>query len=136
MRKVRLGPIAIFLTVVAMVLSTMAVLTVSTSHADKALTQRFADVTKTRYALEAEGQRFLQQVDEQIAGQGEAVDAEKLGAERVDGGVEKELKKNGYTLRIRVSDPDKDGNFTVKQWKIVKDWKVEDPYSNVWQGEE
>ena len=64
-RKIRLGPIAVFLAVVAVVLATLAVLTTATTNADKVLAERFAGVTQSRYALEAEGEKFLQQYDEQ-----------------------------------------------------------------------
>lgn len=133
--KVRLGPIAIFLTVVAMILVTMALLTVSTARADTALAQRFADVTKTRYALEAEGQKFLQKYDEQIVA-GAEDPARAVDAEKTEKGIEKTITADGYTLQIRVSAPDGEGNWEVTQWKINKEWNEEDPFGNVWKGGE
>ena len=55
----RLGPIAIFFTIVAAVLATLAIHAVSTSRADVVLAERFAQTTSIRYALEADGNRFL-----------------------------------------------------------------------------
>ena len=123
-RKIRLGPIAVFLAVVAVVLSTLAVLTVATTNADKVLADRFAGATQTRYALEAEGERFLQQYDEKVAG-GLAVSA----ADRT-----KEIEKDGYTLKITVTEPDASGSWDVTEWKVIKDWNADDPYQNIWQG--
>ncbi len=123
-RKIRLGPIAVFLAVVAVVLSTLAVLTVATTNADKVLADRFAGATQTRYALEAEGERFLQQYDEKVAG-GSAVSA----ADRT-----KEIEKDGYTLKITVTEPDASGSWDVTEWKVIKDWNADDPYQNIWQG--
>ena len=123
-RKIRLGPIAVFLAVVAVVLSTLAVLTVATTNADKVLADRFAGATQTRYALEAEGERFLQQYDEKVAG-GSAVTA----ADRT-----KEIEKDGYTLKITVTEPDASGSWDVTEWKVIKDWNADDPYQNIWQG--
>jgi beta-lactam-binding protein with PASTA domain len=123
-RKIRLGPIAVFLAVVAVVLSTLAVLTVATTNADKVLADRFAGATQTRYALEAEGERFLQQYDEKVAG-GSAVSA----ADRT-----KEIEKDGYTLKITVTEPDASGSWDVIEWKVIKDWNADDPYQNIWQG--
>ena len=57
--KTRLGPIAIFLVIVTMVITTLAVLTVATSNADVIMAKRFADITKIRYGLEAQGEEFL-----------------------------------------------------------------------------
>ena len=123
-RKIRLGPIAVFLAVVAVVLSTLTVLTVATTNADKVLADRFAGATQTRYALEAEGERFLQQYDEKVAG-GSAVSA----ADRT-----KEIEKDGYTLKITVTEPDASGSWDVTEWKVIKDWNADDPYQNIWQG--
>ena len=123
-RKIRLGPIAVFLAVVAVVLSTLAVLTVATTNADKVLADRFAGATQTSYALEAEGERFLQQYDEKVAG-GSAVSA----ADRT-----KEIEKDGYTLKITVTEPDASGSWDVTEWKVIKDWNADDPYQNIWQG--
>ena len=53
--KIRLGPIAIFLAVIAVVLTSLATLTVATSRADMVLAERFAEVTAIRYELNAEG---------------------------------------------------------------------------------
>ena len=132
-RKIRLGPIAVFLAVVAVVLSTLAVLTVATTNADKVLADRFAGATQTRYALEAEGERFLQQYDEQTS-KGR-ISAEDLGAEKVTGaGYTKEIEKDGYTLKITVTEPDASGSWDVTEWKVIKDWNADDPYQNIWQG--
>ena len=46
--KIRLGPIAVFLAVVTVVLTTLAILTTATTNADKVLAERFAEVTQTR----------------------------------------------------------------------------------------
>ena len=61
--KTRLGPIAIFLVIVTMVITTLAVLTVATSNADITMARRFADVTRIRYGLEAQAEEFLSNVE-------------------------------------------------------------------------
>ena len=57
--KTRLGPIAVFLTIVTMVVTTLALLTIATSNADRVMAGRFANITQTRYELEADGEKFL-----------------------------------------------------------------------------
>ena len=94
--RVRLGPIAIFLMVVAIILTTLAILTISTTNADKVMAERFAAVTSVRYELEAEGQQFLRDVDEQIA---EGAAPERTAT----------FERSGYTLDIEVSAPAADG---------------------------
>ena len=130
--KVRLGPIAIFLIIVAMVLATLAMLTVATAGADKALAKRFAQVTQIRYDLEAEGQQFLRSYDEQA--QGGMILADELGLAPTATGYTKSLSRDGYTLQIRVSRPDAEGNYEIEQWKVNKDWNEEDPFNNIWDG--
>ena len=70
--KIRLGPIAVFLAVITAVLATLAILTVSTARADAVLAERFAQVTKLRYELEAEGSRFLAEADALFAADADA----------------------------------------------------------------
>ena len=53
-------------TVIAIVLTTLAVLTLASSNADVVMAERFAGVTKIRYDLESEGYRFVQKADEAL----------------------------------------------------------------------
>ena len=130
--KVRLGPIAVFLAIVAVVLSTMVILTVSTTHADSVMAQRFASVISQRYALEAEGEAFLKEADEMAAAG--ALDAAALGAGESEDGITKTISENGYTLTVTAA-PDASGGVTVKDWTMSKDWNADDPYQNIWKGE-
>ena len=131
--KIRLGPIAVFLTVVAVVITTLAMLTVSTSNADLVLARRFADVTQLRYELEAEGERFIREYDEQAAAG--AVDAAGLGLTEEEGVYVKTIEKGGYSLEIRLTEPDGAGSYELTGWKLIKDWNADDPLDDIWKGE-
>jgi len=126
--KTRLGPIAVFLTVVTMVLTTLAVLTVATSNADRIMAGRFASVTQTRYELEADGEEFLSRA------------AEAAGAADMEGvtvtadGIAFEEEKDGYRLEVEISTPDAQGNFEINKWKLSKLWNSDDPMQNIWPG--
>ena len=122
-RKIRLGPIAVFLVVVAIILSTLAALTMATTNADKVMAERFAAVTAARYELEAEGQQFLKAYDEQAAA-GAVAEADRQTT----------IEKNGYTLEIRVSAPDGNGDFRIEKWDLKKNWNADDPYTHIWKG--
>ena len=61
---VRLGPLALLLTVVAICMTVLGLLTFSTARADLAMAQKLAASTQQRYELEAEGQAFLQEAAE------------------------------------------------------------------------
>ena len=121
--KLRLGPIAIFLVVVAIILTTLATLTLATTNADKVMAERFAAVTANRYELEAEGQQFIRDYDE-LAAAGAVTDADRQAT----------IEKNGYTLQIRVSQPDGNGNFEIEQWDLKKNWNADDPFTHIWKG--
>ncbi len=130
--KVRLGPIAIFLMIVAMVLVTLATLTVATANADRVLAHRFAQVTQTRYDLESAGQEFLRDYDEQV--QSGMILADELDVRETANGYMKTFSKDGYTLQVQVSRPDAAGNFELQQWKVNKEWNEENPFNNIWDG--
>ena len=131
--KIRLVPIAIFLTIVAIVLSTLAMLTAATAGADKVMAERFASVTQIRYELESEGEQYLQKADG-LAAEGKLT-AEAAGAEEMlSGGLKKTITRGGYTLTIELSDPGESGRYEVTGWKITREWNAEDPFSNIWQG--
>ncbi|MBQ6370387.1 MAG: hypothetical protein IJJ21_02250, partial [Firmicutes bacterium] len=57
---IKLGPVALLLTVITICLTVMAILTLTTAAADQAMANRFADSAQIRFSLEAEGQQFLQ----------------------------------------------------------------------------
>ena len=137
--KIRLGPVAVFLTVVAAVLATLAILTFSTARADEVLAERFASVTQTRYALEADGNRFLAELGrapENAGTPGAAQDAAgRIGGASVlpDGGVRYTSERDGYTLTVEVR-PAEAGEWQIDTWKITKEWEEEDPFDDLWLG--
>lgn len=131
--KIRLGPIAVFLAVVAVVLTTLAILTTATSNADRLMAERFARVTQIRYELEDEGNQYLMEVDEQ-AKKGRVAVA-SVDEELTDEGMlRKTIEKDGYVLEIEITKPDSAGNYDISKWKITKEWNAENPFGNIWQG--
>lgn len=131
--KIRLGPIAIFLTVIAAMLATLAMLTVATSHADAVMAERFAKVTSVRYELETDGSRFLQQIDSSLQS-GEPLSLPD-GAEQLENGnVHYRIEKEGYHLDVEIAVSPDAGTYEVTEWKITKIWKGADPFENIWPG--
>ena len=121
--KLRLGPIAIFLVVVAIILTTLATLTLATTNADKVMAERFAAVTANRYELEAEGQQFLRDYDEKAAA-GTVTEQDRQTI----------IERDSYTLEIRVSEPDANGDYKIEKWDLKKNWKADDPFTHIWKG--
>lgn len=132
--RIRLGPIAIFLAIVTIVLATLAVLTTATTNADKVMAERHASVTKARYQLEAKGEKFIADFDRQAA-KGRP-DAKKLGARKTKEGYKKTISGDGYTLEIILGSPDGKDDFKIVKWNLEKKWKEEDPHIKVWKGED
>ena len=159
--KIRLGPIAVFLAVIAAVVATLAILTFATSRADAALAERFAAVTAIRYELDEEGNRFLQAADElavktaeEQGGEQMLPAGEKLTGEvsSLDGGGWKYYtEKDGYALTVEVvpaaaEDPasvdageeaderGESGKWRIRKWKINKLWEGDDPFEDLWLG--
>ena len=130
--RTRLGPIAIFLAVVVMVITTMALLTLATSNADRTMALRFASVTQTRYQLEADGEKFISDAARAYA-EGSAFDPGDNGKVTEDG-LEFYEEAEGYSITVRISEPDSGGRYEVLEWKVSKLWNSDDPVNNIWQG--
>ncbi len=127
---IKLGPVALLLTVISICLTVMAILTFSTAGADKAMADMFAGSTQTRYALEQRGQEFLQEADQILAGGGQLTDLPE--AEAADGGVEKVFEEEGYRLTVRLQ-PAEGGDYTIDQWTLEKEWEEKDTIDGLWQ---
>lgn len=131
-RRMRLGPAAVFLLITAMILVTLAMLTVSTAEADLAMTGRFAAVTQIRYGLRADGERFL---CEAAAAGAEGRDLSALeGVIQTEDGYTYIKESGGYRLEASISGFDKDGNYELKNFRISKMWQSADPAADIWKG--
>ncbi len=155
---VRLGPLALLLTVVAICMTVLGLLTFSTARADLAMAQKLAASTQQRYELEAEGQAFLQEAAEAVVPVGkefvtkvtggvsykiygftqEALSA--LGMEKDENGVYwKELSHDSQTLRIGLDFADaadhEGKGFTVVCWQFSREWQAPEEIGGLWAGE-
>ena len=128
--KTRLGPIAIFLVIVTMVITTLAVLTVATSNADVTMAKRFAEITQIRYGLEAQGEEFLSYAE---SGGGSPAD-HMDGVTETENGYEYTAENGGYRLEVAVTGPDGNGRYEVTKWKLTKIWNASDPMNSIWPG--
>ena len=126
---IKLGPVALLLTVITICLTVMAILTLTTAAADQAMANRFADSAQIRFSLEAEGQQFLQQADEQLSGGGELQDLPDVRA--AGNSVEKVFEQEGYQLTIRLR-PEGDSDYTVTRWSLEKKWKEKETIDGLW----
>ena len=114
---IRLGLLALLLTIISICMAVLAMLSVSSSHADLRLSQRFAQSVRTRYELEEEGQLFLKQMNESPK----------------DGIINKEIEKDGFLLSIELEL--QDDEYIIRNWKIKKTWEESTKIDNLWKGE-
>ena len=140
--KTRLGPIAVFLTIVAMVITTLALLTIATSNADRVMAGRFANITQTRYELEADGEKFIAAV---ASGNAEGMEGVTAGstadadnnadaASSGSGVYSYVAEKDGYRLEVEAGMSDAAGEVEIRKWKLSRIWNSSDPIDDIWQG--
>lgn len=125
---IKIGPLALLLTVITICLTVMAILTFTTARADLTMAQKYAGSAQTRYELTQQGQEFLAQADETIA-----VGMPLSGMDDVKptrNGISKVLEKDGYKLTITLADSG--STYKVSSWRLEKEWS-EDTTLNIWQ---
>ena len=130
--KLRLGPVAVFLAIVAVILTTLATLTIATSRADVVLAERFAEMTQIRYSLEAQGSEFLSSLAEELEAGASLSSISELNR-KADGICEYKAERDGYELVIRLTESDED-LYDIREWKITKVWEEEDLNQGIWAG--
>ena len=120
---VKLGPLALLLTVISICLTTLSILTFTTSRADMRLSERYAATVSTRYELEVKGQEALKLLDE-----GDMGAFERTG----NGELWQTIEKDGFLLKIGVVEED-DG-FRVIGWRHEREWTENLDIGNLWPG--
>ena len=122
---IRLGPLALLLTVISICLTTLSILTYTTARADMRLAERFAQSVQERYELEAEGQMFLKETAEDMAG-GVAFMPDP------DGVLRETITSGDTSLQIGlIVLPD---GYRVRTWKIMRQWTEDTSFGNLWTG--
>ncbi|MCR2047456.1 hypothetical protein NSB25_09210 [Acetatifactor muris] len=130
---IRLGPLAILLTVISICMTTLGILNFTTARADLSLAQQYADTVRTRYELELYGQTFLRQVKEFLAEGGDITRMEETETDET-GVIRKTFSENQYTLTVEIV-PDETSGFRVCGWRIRKAWEPETDMGNLWLGD-
>ena len=119
---VRLGPLALLLTVVSICLTTLSVLTFTTAQADLRLSEKYADTVRERYELEAEGQKEL----------GELIEGKTMLLQEPDGTYRLELEKNRATLTAVLRESG--AGLEVISWKHERAWEEDLSIGDLWEG--
>ena len=121
---IKLGPLALLLTVISICLTVLSILNFTTARADLRLAEKYAETVSTRYALEVEGQELLRELQDSDPA---LMDMTRDAAGRWHA----DLERDGAHLRIAVKKAG-DG-WQVVEWRQEKEWQ-EDTSLNVWGG--
>ena len=116
---IKLGPLALLLTVVCICLVTLSILNYTTSRADGSMSRRYADTVAIRQQLTAEGERFLYEADEQLANGGTLETTEQT------------FEQDGYTLTVRLTQTG--DTYEIAQWRLEKQWEEKNEM-DLWPG--
>ena len=127
---VRLGPLALLLTVISICITMLSILSYTSARADLRLAEKYAQTVSDRYELEAEGQRFLAvmqkgTIPDMLAALEDAEDD-------AEGIIWKSFEKNGARLRIGLKESG--GGFRPVCWKHEKDWEENTDIGELWPG--
>lgn len=132
---IKLGPLALLLTIISICLTTLSILTFTTSRADLRLADKYAETVKVRYALEEEGQAFLQEADETVAS-GLPLNAMFDVTPVPGGGVSRIFEQDGTVLTVTLlPDRESESGYAVSAWTIMRQWEEDNSIGNIWLGD-
>lgn len=132
---IKLGPLALLLTIISICLTTLSILTCTTSGADLRLAQKYAETVQTRYSLEREGQAFLQEAADTLSS-GLPLNAIFDASPGPGGGITRTFEQDGTVLTVTLA-PDSTGDkgYAVRAWTVVRQWEEDNSIGNIWLGE-
>ena len=123
---IKLGPLALLLTVISICLTVLSILSFTTARADLRLAEKYAETVQNRYALEVRGQELLAELRDSDPG--------LLDMERDASGVwHTELERDGAKLLIGVKKS-ADGGWELVVWRHEKEWEEDVGLGNLWDG--
>ena len=134
---VKLGPMALLLTVISILLTVLAILNFSSARADLALARAYGRTVQERYDLEAKGHTFLRDADQALR---EGKDLSDLPGVRTeaDGSVWYELTEDAYTLTVGVNAREEAREEAqaarVLAFSVQKGWEEEMEIGGLWNG--
>ena len=128
--RIKLGPLAVFIVIVAIIMSVLALLTFVTSKADMITAEKYASVTGIKYELDKKGNEFLCELDDMLKNGGTAEMME--GVSPAGKGLYRHTESvDIYTLTV---DFEVNGDsYSVNRWKISREWQEDDSMGNLWQ---
>jgi len=127
---VKLGPLALLLTVISICMTTLAILTVTTARADLSLANTYAGTVQRRYELEIRGQEFLRDLEDENTR--DSVISQMDQGE--DGILYRTCQMDGSRLLIGIRQGPED-SFSITAWRHERDWVQDESIGNLWLGD-
>lgn len=126
-RQVRFGTISVLFTVVVLCISVLAVLSVATVRADKAMAERYAQQVSERAKLENEGQRWLEKIDRAVQTKGTALTQGDLpSGTSMDGTKITTVcttDSRTLTIELELDFAESIPSYTIVTWINVAQWE-------------
>lgn len=126
-RQVRFGTISVLFTVVVLCISVLAVLSVATVRADKAMAERYAQQVSERAKLENEGQRWLEKIDRAVQTKGTALTQGDLpSGTSMDGTKITTVcttDSRTLTIELELNFAESIPSYTIVTWINVAQWE-------------
>ncbi len=126
-RQVRFGTISVLFTVVVLCISVLAVLSVATVRADKAMAERYAQQVSERAKLENEGQRWLEKIDSAVQTKGTALTQGDLpSGTSMDGTKITTVcttDSRTLTIELELNFAESIPSYTIVTWINVAQWE-------------
>ena len=127
---IRLGPLALLLTVISICMTTLSILAFSTGRADLSLATKYADTVRSRYELEAQGASFLKEAQEAADKGIELADLTDTTTDE-EGVTWKRIEGEEVSLSIGLV-PNEESGYEVVSWRVEKPWDAETSIDNLW----
>ena len=126
---IKLGPLALLLTVISICLTTLAILSFATARADLRLAEKYAETVRSRYALEEQGQAFRRELSET-----DPADYGLSGWERDSKGVYHTVLTQGEQSLTIGFRPNGESGTEILQWQHTKNWTEDESIGQLWDG--
>ena len=123
---VKLGPLALLLTVISICMTVLAILAFTTARADLSLARTYAESVKERYSLEILGQQYLQETADDLR-QGIVLMPD------ADGMVHEMIEQGSMKLDIALK-PEGSAGYRIDSWKVERRWVEDTDIGNLWDG--
>lgn len=128
---IKLGPLALLLTVISICLTTLSILTFTTARADRRLAEKYADTITGRYEQISEGADFLEEAQAALTA-GTPLSALPDTHIDAEGITWYEPENEDYQLSVGVIS--EQGELQIVSYRIIKTWNEDLDIGNLWPG--